>query len=134
MTNLYVHSPSSSECECTMYECNLKTIDFKIPRRYCYKIGRDYLVKSSVIHTSLCVYKNKFKQRWSTFFYSTNINKTNNHLSHLILLNTKQTTTYCVWKSYPCWGQEQICGGVKSINVYTSSPITFVAKKGALDS
>ena len=29
MTNFYVHSPSSSECECAMYDCYLKTIDFK---------------------------------------------------------------------------------------------------------
>jgi len=54
---------------------------------------------------------------------STNINKTNNHLSsYLNSLNTKKATTYDVGNLSPDLGQAQPCGGIKPVNGNTTPP------------
>ena len=47
---------------------------------------------------------------------STNINKTNRHLSRQFIAGKKITTTYDVEIPGPSMGQEQRCGGVKLVN------------------
>jgi hypothetical protein len=58
--------------------------------------------------------KRKFKVMVNN---STNINKTNNHLSNLKLMNIKKTTTYDIGDPGPGLGQAHKCGRLKLINV-----------------
>ena len=53
---------------------------------------------------------------------STNIDKTNNHLSSVNSPNTKKATTYDAENTGPGLEQTQNCGGIKSINRFPTLP------------